>query len=47
MLKIVKFVAKCNSTGKKKFILLLKNVDVNFATTDVVNMDYSCIIDDK
>ncbi len=28
-------------------MFLLKNFDKNFATTDVVNMDSSCIIDDE
>ncbi len=46
---IAKFLAKCNSEGKKKLIstFLLKNVDNNFAMTDMINMDSCCIIDDK
>ncbi len=47
-LKIVKLVAKCNSTGKKKLICSYKKkFDINFAMTDVVNKDSSCIINDK
>ncbi len=47
VLKIEKFVAKCNSTGMKKLLFLLKNVNINFVTIDVVNMDSCCIVDDK